>query len=292
MPSSCTPARLRSGASCAPAQRALPTPPWKNGRPVLPEHSRVKSTSRRGRLLEVGQRQRPRPVDQAGDLEPPVGGRQPRLVVVVDDEEVIGRREPGVQLLPHQLVRAGRLAGRSTGEPPPRPGAPETRAPARPPSAPSAQRTPPPHPSTGCGGQSPVPPLVRLLSALAVPALLGAGPQPTQTSHRQRRRGPQEQRLAADQDLSKPDGRESLTDQSRVQPRVRSRTLRAARATEARREASTAPAPTTYIPQTRRGGRVVECTGLENRRRGNSSAGSNPAPSASRVAGDASLARR
>jgi hypothetical protein len=30
----------------------------------------------------------------------------------------------------------------------------------------------------------------------------------------------------------------------------------------------------------RRGGRVVECTGLENRRRGNSSAGSNPAPSA------------
>ena len=29
-----------------------------------------------------------------------------------------------------------------------------------------------------------------------------------------------------------------------------------------------------------RGGRVVECTGLENRRRGNSSAGSNPAPSA------------
>src|SRR3954452_23685721 len=33
----------------------------------------------------------------------------------------------------------------------------------------------------------------------------------------------------------------------------------------------------------RRGGRVVECTGLENRRRGNSSAGSNPAPSASDV---------
>ena len=32
--------------------------------------------------------------------------------------------------------------------------------------------------------------------------------------------------------------------------------------------------------ESRRGGRVVECTGLENRRRGNSSAGSNPAPSA------------
>ena len=42
--------------------------------------------------------------------------------------------------------------------------------------------------------------------------------------------------------------------------------------------------PTAYIPEARRGGRVVECTGLENRRRGNSSAGSNPAPSAENVA--------
>src|SRR5215218_7593183 len=41
-------------------------------------------------------------------------------------------------------------------------------------------------------------------------------------------------------------------------------------------------APTLCPP--RRGGRVVECTGLENRRRGNSSAGSNPAPSALDVA--------
>src|SRR5215212_9759486 len=39
-----------------------------------------------------------------------------------------------------------------------------------------------------------------------------------------------------------------------------------------------------YILSARRGGRVVECAGLENRRRGNSSAGSNPAPSAVDVA--------
>ena len=51
MPSSRTPACFRSGASGVPAQRALPTPPMKNGRPVLPEHSSVKSTSRRGRAL-------------------------------------------------------------------------------------------------------------------------------------------------------------------------------------------------------------------------------------------------
>lgn len=51
MPSSSTPACLSSGASGVPAQRALPTPPMKKGGPVLPEHSMVKSTSRRGRAL-------------------------------------------------------------------------------------------------------------------------------------------------------------------------------------------------------------------------------------------------
>ncbi len=44
-PSSEMPARLNKGASGAPAQRALPMPPMKKGNPVLPEHSRVKSTS-------------------------------------------------------------------------------------------------------------------------------------------------------------------------------------------------------------------------------------------------------
>ena len=43
----------------------------------------------------------------------------------------------------------------------------------------------------------------------------------------------------------------------------------------------TPPTPPDHLhSEPRRGGRVVECTGLENRRRGNSSAGSNPAPSA------------
>ena len=38
-----------TGASGVPAQRALPMPPVKNGKPVFPEHSRVKSSSRRWR---------------------------------------------------------------------------------------------------------------------------------------------------------------------------------------------------------------------------------------------------
>ena len=45
------PASRSSGASDAPAQRAFPMPPMKNGSPVLPEHSSVKSTARRARCL-------------------------------------------------------------------------------------------------------------------------------------------------------------------------------------------------------------------------------------------------
>ena len=124
MPSSRTPACLRIGASCAPAQRALPTPPWKNGRPVLPEHSRVKSTSRRGRPLRSSSVSVCGRVDQAADLQPPVGRRQPRLVVVVDDEEVVGRREPGVELLPHQLDPGWSVGWSSHGRTSSSPGCP------------------------------------------------------------------------------------------------------------------------------------------------------------------------
>jgi hypothetical protein len=50
LPYSRTPDASSSGASRAPPHRALPTPPMKKSKPVpvLPEHSRVKSTSCRG----------------------------------------------------------------------------------------------------------------------------------------------------------------------------------------------------------------------------------------------------
>lgn len=51
MPFSRTPASWRIGASGVPAQRALPIPPVKKGKPWLPEHSTVKTTSCRGRAL-------------------------------------------------------------------------------------------------------------------------------------------------------------------------------------------------------------------------------------------------
>ena len=54
--------------------------------------------------LHVGERQRPRPGDQAADVQPVGGCRQRRVAVVADDEEVVSRSQPRVELLPDQQV--------------------------------------------------------------------------------------------------------------------------------------------------------------------------------------------
>ncbi len=51
LPASSTPTSTSSGASGVPAQVALPTRPLLKGNAELPEHSRVKVTSRRARAL-------------------------------------------------------------------------------------------------------------------------------------------------------------------------------------------------------------------------------------------------
>ncbi len=51
MPAGWTPASASTDASGVPAHFALPMPPSKNGRPVLPEHSMVNITSCRARAL-------------------------------------------------------------------------------------------------------------------------------------------------------------------------------------------------------------------------------------------------
>ena len=162
IPGSRRPARSSSGASGVPAQRALPTPPIRKGRPVLPEHSRVKVTSWRGRA--GGRRgSAPGPRDEAADPQAPVRRVHGWLAVVADDEELVGRRQPGVELLPDQLRgrcsgRGWPRAGRARGGPR-RPAGPGRRARGRPAAARTARPAPRPRPATGCGETFPASPL-------------------------------------------------------------------------------------------------------------------------------------
>ena len=88
-----------------PAQRALPMRPLTMGPPRLPEHSSVKSTSRRGRacssasVSDRGLATRPEtPTCQLPASRPGWDA------VVSDIVEFLGRGEPGVELFPDQLV--------------------------------------------------------------------------------------------------------------------------------------------------------------------------------------------
>ena len=72
----CTPQEWRE--LVPPVQRALPIPPMKKGRPVLPEHSRVKSTSVTVTGLEISQRQRVRAGNQARQFATASRGRSNR----------------------------------------------------------------------------------------------------------------------------------------------------------------------------------------------------------------------
>ena len=134
-PSSQEPARSSSGASGVPAQRALPTAPMRKGRPVLPEHSRVKvdlaARARRGgrpssatAAARRGRRCRAR---ASPDRAP--------ACCSGDDEELVGGRQPGVELLPDQLALGDLRDGVRRGLVQPRdassPGRPGRRAPAR-----------------------------------------------------------------------------------------------------------------------------------------------------------------
>ena len=101
-------ARLRSsGASGVPAQRRCRSPRWNEGNAVV-----AGALQREGDLLaragaQVGEGERQRPRDQAADLQPPGrrGDRPAGRSWTI--EELVGRREPGVELLPVQ-----QLAGR------------------------------------------------------------------------------------------------------------------------------------------------------------------------------------
>ena len=111
-PSFLMPAARSSGASGAPAQRALPMPPMTNGKPVLPEHSSVKSTARTGAVFEIGERDRHGVVDEAVDTQAVLGGVDRRKLVVLDREEVVARRTERVERLPLQEVPDDVLRGR------------------------------------------------------------------------------------------------------------------------------------------------------------------------------------
>ena len=92
-----------SGARRAPAHRAFPTPPMKNGglagvaRALQGELDLLAASA--GQIVE---RERARLGNQSVDVEAPVGGVERGLVVVLHREELIVRRDPGPQLLPHQ----------------------------------------------------------------------------------------------------------------------------------------------------------------------------------------------
>src|SRR5690606_21737684 len=104
MPRSRTPASSRIGARGVPAQLALPIPPLKNGRPVLPEHSIVDVTSWRGRDLmlssfsAVGLLTRPS-ISSAQVVASTTG----RLKWAIEKKLVVGRY-PGIKVLPDELV--------------------------------------------------------------------------------------------------------------------------------------------------------------------------------------------
>ena len=114
-----------TGARGVPAQRALPMRPVTTGKPWLPEHSSVKSTSRRGRACSSASVSDRRPGNQAGDAYAPAARVQATggYAVVSDVMELLGRGQPGVELLPDELasgnIRGGRprAVGRATGGP-------------------------------------------------------------------------------------------------------------------------------------------------------------------------------
>ena len=105
--------------------------------------------------FEVGECQGPRTGDQPRDAHAPRGLiKAVGLAVVVDKEEVVGRRQPGVECLPLQQVAdvsgTGFPGGWSSHGMTSSPGLPGRLAPGLPPAAPSVPPTPHHHPSTRC----------------------------------------------------------------------------------------------------------------------------------------------
>jgi hypothetical protein len=113
------PASSSTGARGVPAQRALTMKPVAKGSPVpwLPEHSNVKSISRRGRSLRSASDNDKRCLTKPATATRHAAGvvKTSRYAVVRDEMELLGRDEPGVELLPDELASDELRGGKRRG---------------------------------------------------------------------------------------------------------------------------------------------------------------------------------
>ena len=87
-----------------PAHRALPIALVKNGNPLLPEHSKVKVTSCRGRAFRSASVSAERLPTCPTTSSRQVFGVDLRPLIVGDAEELLIRRDPGIEVLPARQV--------------------------------------------------------------------------------------------------------------------------------------------------------------------------------------------